>query len=99
MEQDVRGGAASTRGRESGLLGGPLGGAPSGRPPDVPTVRPRRRGHYTQFVSQTYVDTGKTFVDQTPRGRASPNYILDDARKLKPQHLARIESFIAVTNA
>eukprot|EP01048_Picozoa_sp_COSAG05_P004724 COSAG05_NODE_265_length_12666_cov_104.645739_11_plen_60_part_00 len=27
MEQDVRGGPASTRGRESGLLGGLLGGA------------------------------------------------------------------------
>ncbi len=46
-------------------------------------------------VAQTYADTGQVYVDQTPRGRASPNYILDDARKLQPQHLARIESFIA----
>ncbi|MEE3207650.1 MAG: hypothetical protein VX239_01805 [Candidatus Thermoplasmatota archaeon] len=46
-------------------------------------------------VAQTYADAGQVYVDPTPRGRASPNYILDDARKLQPQHLARIESFIA----
>ena len=45
-------------------------------------------------ASRQYWEDGTVLVDETPRGRASPNYVLDDARKLQPQHLARIESYI-----
>ena len=46
-------------------------------------------------VSHQYFAHGSVLVNETPRGRASPDYVLDDARKLKPKHLARIESYIA----
>ena len=46
-------------------------------------------------VWQTYRDEQAVLVNENKRGRASPNYVLDDARKLKPAHLASIESFIA----
>ena len=46
-------------------------------------------------VWTTYRDEGAVLVNENKRGRASPNYILDDARKLQPAHLAEIESFIS----
>ena len=46
-------------------------------------------------VYKTYWDESAVLVNENKRGRASPNYVLDDARKLKPAHLASIESFIA----
>ena len=48
-----------------------------------------------RLVTRQYEKDGSILVDETPRGRASTNYVLQDARKLKPQHLARIESYIA----
>jgi hypothetical protein len=46
-------------------------------------------------VRDRYWKDGTVLVNETPRGRASPNYVLDDARKLQPKHLARVESYIA----
>ena len=48
-----------------------------------------------RLVTRQYEKDGSILVDETPRGRASTNYVLQDARKLKPQHLACIESYIA----
>ena len=46
-------------------------------------------------VREQYMRDGSVLVNETPRGRGSPNYIVTDARKLQPGHLARIETFIS----
>ena len=49
-----------------------------------------RTGYWT-----TYKDEDSVLVNENKRGRGSPNYVLDDARKLQPTHLASIDTFIA----
>ena len=46
-------------------------------------------------VWNTYKNEESVLVNESLRGRASPSYVVDDARKLKPEHLAEVESFIA----
>ena len=47
-------------------------------------------------IFRNYEADGSVLVNETKRGRGSPDYMLDCARKLKPAHLAQIETFIAM---
>jgi hypothetical protein len=47
-------------------------------------------------IFRNYEADGSVLVNENKRGRGSPNYMLDCARKLQPAHLAQIETFIAM---
>lgn len=51
-------------------------------------------GKSTFDTFYTYRDGGYVEVNETPRGRGSEEYNLNDARQLKPEHHAAIDAFV-----